>query len=570
MPENGGETVASPSSTLHCCELECDVKISSTCSTQQRGSISSKNAVVTLGRNLRRSGLKHVSYLLQNCTVHGKMVRKGCGSVEIPSKQLALLYERGNWSKYFFDRNSVEEIRQLRSFSSSFYFAESMNEQVMIMIVIFFNDRLRGFATDDRLLSPSTSGPKKAESVLELTAEQKAVVRSVIGGKKNVFFTGSAGTGKSLVLRRIIELLPAATTFVTASTGVAACFIGGSTLHSFGGFGNGCGTKEQCAELVLNNNARIQWKRCQHLIIDEISMIDADYFEKLEYVARKVKKNDKPFGGIQLVITGDFLQLPPVTSGSEEKKFCFMCEAWSRCITETFLLRQVKRQSDDTFIKILEQVRVGRYGLNFESFMVSDFSDSGVMPTHLCTHAADVDLINANQLKALSDSKRFLVVKRLSLKIGAQVMLIKNLDLSRSLSNGSRGVVKSFSSRGYPIVNFLAPDSNEHFRFQVRVPGFEEPLVRIQLPLQLAWALSIHKSQGLTLDAVELSLSRVFADGQAYVALSRARSLDSVRLLDFNPTSIRANADVMKYYERQVSWSIAAAANKLVKLHYSF
>lgn len=160
------------------------------------------------------------------------------------------------------------------------------------------------------------------QSGLPLSAEQGKVLELVKKGD-SIFFTGSAGTGKSYLLKRIISTLPPETTFPTASTGAAACHIGGTTLHAFAGIGIGSGTLEHCIELASQEHRAAQWRKCRCLIIDEISMIDAEYFDKLEAVARAVRNNRKPFGGIQLVLCGDFLQLPPVTKDGDKKQYCF-------------------------------------------------------------------------------------------------------------------------------------------------------------------------------------------------------------------------------------------------------
>ncbi|EPB68212.1 hypothetical protein ANCCEY_12697 [Ancylostoma ceylanicum] len=203
---------------------------------------------------------------------------------------------------------------------------------------------------------------------------------------------------------------------------------------------------------------------------------------------------------------------------------------------------------------------------------------SDIVPTRLCTHTADALAVNNRCLEELEgqprifeaedsqfipESIRCMIPKKLVLKVSAQnvhatqVMLTKNIDLMRGLSNGSRGVVKKFSKAGYPVVKFFSNgdeieacfDFVVPIRFAVRIPGCDEPACRRQLPLQLAWAISIHKSQGLTLDAVEVSLERVFAEGQSYVALSRARSLSSLRVITFDPSVIKANERVVKYYD---------------------
>ena len=188
----------------------------------------------------------------------------------------------------------------------------------------------RTYSSDNKLSLKSDleDGPPSKKPLLlrgsnsSLSEEQLKIINLVVSGK-SVFFTGSAGTGKSFLLRRIIGMLPPETTYCTASTGAAACLIGGTTLHSFAGIGTGCGSIEQCITQASRDHKATHWKRCQVLIIDEISMVDGVYFDKLEAVARAVRKSKKPFGGIQLVICGDFLQLPPVSKDGKKKVYCF-------------------------------------------------------------------------------------------------------------------------------------------------------------------------------------------------------------------------------------------------------
>lgn len=420
-------------------------------------------------------------------------------------------------------------------------------------------------------LKPLKDAPSQTERI-QLSDEQKSVVRCVIKHRSSVFFTGSAGTGKSVILRRIIEMLPAGSAYITAATGVAASQIGGITLHAFCGFRYENATPEQCLQQVLRHpNMVKQWKQCAHLIIDEISMIDAQFFEILEFVARAVRNNDDPFGGIQLIITGDFFQLPPVTKDNDPV-FCFESEAWTRCIQRTIVLKNVKRQNDDLFVKILNEIRVGKCDSKSAELLRSsaknEFS-AHLVPTKLCTHSDDADRINRSSLaESPGDEKTFdahddfpdsetskirtLAVKRLVLKVGSQVMLIKNLDLAKGLCNGSRGFVEKFTENGNPMVRFVSQAVSIEIRrskFSIRVPGYDAPLTRRQFPLQLAWAISIHKSQGMTLDCAEISLERVFADGQTYVALSRARSLAAIRIVGFDASCVRANAKVIEFYK---------------------
>ncbi|XP_074764260.1 ATP-dependent DNA helicase PIF1 [Athene noctua] len=407
-----------------------------------------------------------------------------------------------------------------------------------------------------------------------LSAEQEAVLDAVRSGK-SIFFTGCAGTGKSFLLKKVVGSLPPKSTYATASTGVAACHIGGTTLHAFAGIGSGKAPLEQCIQLAERPGVRQHWLACQHLIIDEISMVDGKFFDRLEAVARAVRKRDEPFGGIQLIICGDFLQLPPVCKANEETKFCFQAKSWRKCIHVNMELTEVRRQTDKTFISLLSAVRLGRCTEEVTRQLMQTAANrserDGILATRLCTHKDDVEITNERCLQQLSgevhtfealDSDPMLVKLidaqcpvggRVELKLGAQVMLAKNLDVSRGLVNGARGVVVGFESeqKGLPKVRFLC-GVTQVIKMEKWV--FKGPsgvhLSRQQLPLKLAWAISIHKSQGMSLDCVEISLSRVFESGQAYVALSRARSLAGLRVLDFDPKAVRADPSVLQFYRQ--------------------
>ncbi|XP_033920285.1 ATP-dependent DNA helicase PIF1 isoform X1 [Melopsittacus undulatus] len=417
---------------------------------------------------------------------------------------------------------------------------------------------------------------------VRLSAEQEAVMGVVRSGK-SIFFTGCAGTGKSFLLKKIVGSLPPKTTYATASTGVAACHIGGTTLHAFAallssllpGIGSGKTPLEQCIQLAERPGVRQHWLSCQHLIIDEISMVDGKFFDKLEAVARAVRKREEPFGGIQLIICGDFLQLPPVCKANEETTFCFQAKSWRKCIHINMELTEVRRQTDKTFVSLLSAIRLGRCTEEVTRQLMQTADNrserDGILATRLCTHKDDVEITNERCLQQLSgevhtfealDSDPMLVKLidaqcpvggRVELKLGAQVMLAKNLDVSQGLVNGARGVVVGFESeqKGLPKVRFLC-GITQVIKMEKWV--FKGPsgvhLTRQQLPLKLAWAISIHKSQGMSLDCVEISLSRVFESGQAYVALSRARSLAGLRVLDFDPKVVRADPSVLQFYRQ--------------------
>lgn len=415
-----------------------------------------------------------------------------------------------------------------------------------------------------------------------LNVQQKAVLEACKSGR-SLFFTGSAGTGKSYLLRKIISTLPPDGTVATASTGVAACLIGGTTLHSFAGIGSGEASLQRCYEMASRPASAQIWRKCKRLIIDEISMVDGDYFEKIEAVARYIRKNDKPFGGIQLILCGDFFQLPPVVKQDKLSRnaysqdqdqeplvrFCFSTKAWKECVQYCYELTEVHRQKDQAFVSILNSIRIGRVTPEIRDRLAATAKQNvnfeGILATQLCSHTSHADAINQNKLSNLtgeektyqatdSDShmtqtldQQIQAPGKLTIKIGAQVMLLKNLNIAEGLVNGARGVVVNYV-QGYPTVQFkkrqllVKPE-----KWSIKTAG-GLVVTRSQLPLKLAWAFSIHKSQGLTLDCVEMSLSKVFEAGQAYVALSRAQSLESLRVLDFDSKQVWASPQVLEFY----------------------
>lgn len=417
-------------------------------------------------------------------------------------------------------------------------------------------------ATSKKLYENPTTG--------QITEEQTRILDAVLSGK-NLFFTGSAGTGKSFLLRKIIAALPPDVTMATASTGVAACHIGGITLHQFAGIGLGTANLERCFQMA-SRNCLTSWRKTKHLIIDEISMVDADYFDKIEAVARHIRRNERPFGGIQLILCGDFFQLPPVAGRDKKAKFCFQSDGWEKCVHFNFELQTVHRQKDPEFIKILNNIRIGRVTDNIaetlKATVKQKIENNGILATRLCSHVKEAEEINEFQLNELkSESKTYVaqdsdnsmtsllnqqltVPDKLVLKIGAQVMLLKNINVSNGLVNGARGVVIKFTDN-VPIIQFKA-GVQYHAKLEKWNVKTTTGLViqRKQVPLKLAWAFSIHKSQGLTLDCVEMCLARVFDAGQSYVALSRAQSLQSLRVLDFNSQQVWAHSDVLIFYKK--------------------
>jgi ATP-dependent DNA helicase PIF1 len=441
------------------------------------------------------------------------------------------------------------------------------------------NARARDESGDDSALAKRA---KPASVEPPLNAEQQLVVDRVLAGE-SLFFTGAAGTGKSLVLRTLIEALPAETTAITAMTASAASLIGGTTLHAFAGVGNGERPLSALVEMA-NRKRRDAWRRATLLIVDEVSMLAAELLDKLEYVARAVRGNDEPFGGLQLLFCGDFFQLPPVSRpGAPPARFAFWAASWGRCKLRSVELTHVYRQTDDTLIGMLNEVRVGKVSARTLATLaacerrIDDELAMGVRPTQLFTHRADCDEINLRELAALDAPPILLraidsgtgargatptqlletcpAKAVLELRVNAQVLLLRSLDQATGLVNGARGAVLRFE-RGAPVVRFACGVERrvEPQPFLVVQDG-RVVATRSQVPLAHAWAISIHRSQGLSLDCLEVSLSRAFEYGQAYVALSRARSLRGLRVLDFDASTVRAHPDVLEFHLR-----IAAAA----------
>ncbi|QNP96732.1 Conserved hypothetical protein [Yarrowia lipolytica] len=560
--------------------------------------------------------------------------------------------------------------------------------------------------------------------VASLSAEQQAIHDLVINGETNIFFTGAAGTGKSVLLRQIIASLRRKykksldKVAVTASTGLAACNVQGTTLHSFAG----CGLAREdvdslCKRIRRNKKARDRWKNVSVLVIDEISMVDARFFDKLEQIAQKLRRNKRPFGGIQLIVTGDFYQLPPVpdtnkdrfrgsyggnktntgmvdsrsaVNSDPEALFAFEAESWSTVIDSTFLLTKVFRQKDPVFANMLNQLRTQSLDqASLDGFLSLSRPLSvpdGIIPTELFPTRREVDRSNFSKLSTLGGKthtfdaletgsaerefrdkllENIMVPKKLTLKAGAQVMMLKNMD--PNLVNGSIGVVVGFMSphnfiaaenaadldiirekpskrpniydvsneselnqlnqlietgkvvgessqaseesaffsspaQGdsdcvferlkafpedadnatflkrklerrkqledlaktnlaamngavYPVVRFRRMDHT--FRnvllhpetFSVENIEGEVLASRTQIPLILAWALSIHKAQGQTLQYVKVDLAKTFERGQAYVALSRATSKEGLQVLNFLPEKVKTHPKVVEFYK---------------------
>lgn len=390
--------------------------------------------------------------------------------------------------------------------------------------------------------------------------------------KKNVLITGAAGTGKSFLLKFLKEKLGARLR-VVATTGVAAINVGGSTFHSWAGIGLGEGTAEELAAVILENpKATSRIRKAAVLAVDEVSMLDADLFCRLDAAFRIVRGKQAPFGGIQMVFFGDFLQLPPVAGRKGEAHFAFQSPAWEASKIAVHQLTTVVRQRDAIFVEALSRVRMGVVDAFVRQILAARIGATDpnpkIEPVVLECRNVDVDSFNQSRLDALpgtefsipsldSGESRFassldkscLAPSDLRLKIGAQVMLLKNLDVEGGLVNGSIGLVQSI---GESSVRVDFGDAGicevQRGRWSFCDGDGNVLATREQMPLRLAYAITIHKSQGCTLSKVRVNLRSAFAYGQAYVALSRVRDLSGLYIEDIRWESIMASPAALAFY----------------------
>jgi len=427
----------------------------------------------------------------------------------------------------------------------------------------------------------------------QLTEEQRKAYDLVEQGK-SIFLTGPGGTGKSFLLKTMYELIPERRgkhVAVTALTGCAALLIGrfAKTLHSWAGIGLGRESSTVLAATIRRSGKALRrWLGTDILIIDEVSMLTPDLLEKLDDVAKILRRNSAPMGGLQVVFVGDFYQLPPVNKDKEKEiPFVFESPVWKEIVQQTVSLTQILRQDDPIFHKILDEARHG--ALSEESLAILrkrvnlPWQQLKIRPTLLFTRRVEVDMVNERNLKALQGDKKIfkaettfvpvettvgltkesIEVKKavekmdkdgpympeLILSVGAQVMLLTNLDYDTGLVNGSRGVVVDFEPNGAPLVQFLRGNP-------VPIPASSwestdiDGLSRKQIPLKLAYAITIHKAQGATLDCALIDIgTSTFECGQAYVALSRVKNLDSLYVWDVEATAFRAHPKVLEFYK---------------------
>jgi ATP-dependent DNA helicase PIF1 len=420
--------------------------------------------------------------------------------------------------------------------------------------------------------------PIHSEVVCSLNDKQSEVLECVLNGK-NAFITGFAGSGKSFLLEHICNSLKehSKTFALTAMTGCAAILINGRTLHSTLGIGLAKGSPQDIVKRIRRMEGHIEYlKKLNVLIIDEVSMLSDELFDKIGEIFQILHSSDKPFGKLQIILVGDMSQLKPV-----EGEYCFYAKSWDQCKIDIHVLTENMRvNSDIRFHNLLQKLRWGIISdmALIEEMKQNDLTGNEIVPTKLFSTNKDVDSINQHSLglllKSGKESIQYRVIysthpvkclestkytsdnkipELLTLCVGAQVMVTRNIDFDSQIVNGTRGVIVALNETSVTI-KLTSGILYNVTHFHVKPDRKDDPSLRNldfkYIPLCLAWAMTIHKSQGATIDLLEIDLGEsIFACGQAYVALSRARNSKCVKITNFNTRSVRSSKAVKHFYQ---------------------
>ena len=393
---------------------------------------------------------------------------------------------------------------------------------------------------------------------------------------KNIFITGPAGTGKSMTISKIIDYCKKENKNygITATTGASALLINGKTIHSYLGIGLAHETPTELFKKVKYKYKNIISKICNLnvLIIDEISMMNNELFDKISNFLCLCRKSREQFGGIQIVLTGDFCQLESVNGD-----YCFNSESWKKLNLEVIFLNKMIRQNEDkSFKKILKDLR---YGIcsddTFNKLLeYKDTVFTNIKPTILYPRNVDVDKINSLEYNKLIENnakvhnytiilpelkknhdkikkwiKSLDIQDSIELCVGAQIVITANINQDKMLVNGTRGIIIELLPDKIIIKKINGTiDTIEYYKCIYN----EDPMIYFKyMPIKLAYALTIHKSQGMTIDAIEIDIGdKIFASGQAYTALSRARTLDNIKIKDISKNSFIINKSVIDFYKQ--------------------
>lgn len=418
-----------------------------------------------------------------------------------------------------------------------------------------------------------------------LNEKQNEAFKAMINGK-NIFITGPGGSGKSHVINSFVNYYKnniendENKLYVTSSTGLSSLLINGITIHQYSGIGTGEKDIEYYVKSIQKKKiVRERWKNTSVLIIDEISMINSNLFEKLDIIAQRIRKNNKPFGDIQIICSGDFLQLPPVKS----EDFCFESFTWDITIDKIFYFDKIIRQNNEEFQNVLNKIRVGVIDNEVKNCLESCKNrklenKDGIIPTLLFSKKEIVKTHNDKNLNKLIDeghkkvtykseyifsskindlvkddyikliNSQYNIEDEIILTKYSQVMLnINNID--EGLANGSRGIIIDFSESNNPIVQFLNGKVLEIKKKDYKLEENKDSITKKQIPLIHAWAMTIHKAQGMSLEYIQTDIGKsIFEYGQAYVVLSRIKNLEGLSLMDIDYSKIKANPKLIKFY----------------------
>ena len=399
---------------------------------------------------------------------------------------------------------------------------------------------------------------------------RQAQALNVMLGGDSVFLTGAPGAGKTYILNKFVKRISrrGKVVAVTASTGIAATHIGGTTIHSWSGLGIRDSLDERDRKALAANAKLVKrYNSTDVLVIDEVSMLHGQRLDMVNQVAKLLRGNLEPFGGLQVILVGDLFQLPPVTRGNGDLDFVHLSDAWAELAPKICYLSEQHRQRSGGLLDFLEAMRRGdledfHHELLQERIGAQPNPDESV--TKLYAHNVDIDSINQNKLAGINAKvqvyemrtkggaakveqiqRSVLAPEVLELKVGAEVMFVAN-NPSAGYVNGTRGQVVGFDTESQPIVQVTGKNRKlkvgEH-SWKLEEDGRVRAEV-FQLPLRLAWAITIHKSQGMSLDAAEIDLSKTFTPGMGYVALSRVRSLDGLYLRGLNAMALQLHPDI--------------------------
>lgn len=398
---------------------------------------------------------------------------------------------------------------------------------------------------------------------------QKEAIKIMKSGR-SVFLTGAPGAGKTYTLLQFIKWArkQEKRVAVTASTGIAASHLGGLTIHSWAGIGIQESINDEYLDRLSWNRRLVKrMRKTEILIIDEISMLHGRRLDMINQVTQYIRNDKRPFGGLQVILVGDLFQLPPVDRDNRPADFAHLSDSWRALgLRICYITEQHRQAGDDPLINILQAMRLNTVSEIHRKVLEERQLESDDKITRLFTHNVNVDVLNDQRLASLpgkpkkyrmssgGDLKQVEALMRnilapeiLELKVGAQVMFVAN-NFNGGYVNGTRGEVVEITKSGVPVVELQNGRRIAVEPYEWQTWENDHVIASVeQIPLRLAWAITVHKSQGMTLDSAQIDLSRSFTPGMGYVALSRVRSLDGLFLSGLNDMALKMHDDIYAF-----------------------